>query len=32
MAGHRYISSMQYYEVQELDSLTDMLTKHHPFA
>jgi len=32
MAGHRYISSMQYYEVQELDSLTDMLTKHHPFS
>lgn len=32
MAGHRYISSTQYYEVQEMDSLTDMLTKHHPFS
>lgn len=32
MAGHRLINSMQHYEVQELDSLTDMLTKHHPFS
>lgn len=32
MAGHRYISTTQSYEVQELESLTDMLTKHHPFA
>ncbi|NTW32535.1 MAG: site-specific integrase [Bacteroidetes bacterium] len=32
MAGHRYISSIQYYEIQELEGLTDMLTKHHPFS
>lgn len=32
MAGHRYINSTQHYEVQEMDSLTDMLTKYHPFS
>jgi site-specific recombinase XerD len=32
MAGHRWISSTQNYEVQELDSLTDLLAKHHPFS
>jgi site-specific recombinase XerD len=32
MAGHRWISSTQNYEVQELDSLTDQLMKHHPFS
>ena len=32
MAGHRWISSTQMYEVQELDSLTDLLAKHHPFS
>ncbi|HNW97518.1 MAG TPA: site-specific integrase [Bacteroidales bacterium] len=32
MAGHRLINSIQHYEVQELDSLTDMLSKHHPFG
>jgi len=32
MAGHRWISSTQNYEVQEMDSLTDLLAKHHPFG
>ncbi|MGB3947584.1 MAG: site-specific integrase [Bacteroidia bacterium] len=32
MAGHRYINSTKHYEVQEMDSLTDMLTKYHPFG
>jgi site-specific recombinase XerD len=32
MAGHRYIDSTKHYEVQEMDSLTDMLTKYHPFS
>lgn len=32
MAGHKYISSTQNYEVQELDSLTDLLARHHPFS
>lgn len=32
MLGHRWISSTEHYEVQELTSLTDLLTKHHPFS
>lgn len=32
MAGHKWISSTEHYEVQELDGLTDLLTKHHPFS
>lgn len=32
LCGHRYISSTQHYEVQELDGLTDLLQKHHPFS
>jgi site-specific recombinase XerD len=32
MAGHKYISSTENYEVQELESLTDALGKHHPFG
>jgi site-specific recombinase XerD len=32
MAGHRYISSTEHYEAQEMDSLTDQLMKHHPFS
>ena len=32
MAGHRYINSTERYEMQEMDSLTDLLTKHHPFS
>jgi site-specific recombinase XerD len=32
MAGHRWISSTERYEVQELDSLNDSLAKHHPFS
>jgi site-specific recombinase XerD len=32
MAGHRYIDSTERYAVQETDSLTDLLVKHHPFG
>ena len=32
MAGHKYINSTEAYEVQELQTLTDQLTKHHPFG
>ncbi|HET6244522.1 MAG TPA: hypothetical protein VFF35_08400 [Bacteroidia bacterium] len=32
MAGHKWISSTENYEVQELTGLTDLLTKHHPFS
>ncbi len=32
MAGHKYIHSTEMYEVQELQTLTDQLTKHHPFG
>ncbi len=32
MAGHKYIHSTEKYEVQELETLTDQLTKHHPFG
>ena len=32
MAGHKWISSTEQYEVQELQSLTDQLTRHHPFS
>lgn len=32
MAGHRHISSTEKYEVQELQTLTDQLAKHHPFG
>lgn len=32
MAGHRYINSTEMYEVQELQTLTDQLAKHHPFG
>lgn len=32
MAGHKYINSTEAYEVQELETLTDQLTKHHPFG
>jgi site-specific recombinase XerD len=31
MAGHKHISSTERYELQELDSLTDALLRHHPF-
>lgn len=31
MAGHKYISSTEKIELQEIDSLTDTLLKHHPF-
>lgn len=32
MAGHKYINSTEAYEVQELETLTDQLTKYHPFG
>lgn len=32
MAGHKYISSTEKYEQQEMDSLKDVLAKHHPFG
>lgn len=32
MIGHKYISSVEHYEIQELTELTDLLSKHHPFA
>ena len=32
MAGHKYIHSTEAYEVQELETLTDQLSKHHPFG
>ena len=31
-AVHKYINSAEMYEVQELESLTQALTKHHPFV
>jgi site-specific recombinase XerD len=32
MAGHKYIHSTEAYEVQELETLINQLTKHHPFG
>ena len=32
MAGHKYNNSNESYKVQELETLTDQLTKHHPFG
>jgi site-specific recombinase XerD len=32
MAGHKYIDSTEKYERQELTSLTDALTRYHPFG
>jgi len=32
MAGHKYINSTEMYEVQELETLTNQLAKHHPFG
>jgi integrase/recombinase XerD len=32
MAGHKYIDSTEKYAIQEMDSLTDALTKYHPFG
>ncbi len=32
MAGHRYIDSTEKYAVQEMETLTDQLSKHHPFG
>jgi site-specific recombinase XerD len=32
MAGHKRINSTEAYELQEMESLTDALSKHHPFG
>lgn len=32
MAGHKSITSTEKYAVQELETLTDQLSKHHPFG
>ena len=32
MIGHKWISSTENYEIQELTGLTDLLQKHHPFS
>lgn len=32
MIGHKYIDSTERYKVQELESLTQSLMKHHPFG
>ncbi len=32
MAGHRYITSTEKYVSQQLDTLTDQLSHHHPFG
>lgn len=32
LAGHKYVSSTEQYEVQNIDELTDLLKKHHPFG
>lgn len=32
MAGHKYIDSTERYALQQTDTLTDLLTKHHPFG
>jgi len=32
MAGHKFITSTEKYAVQELETLTDQLSKHHPFG
>lgn len=32
MIGHKCIGSTERYQVQELEGLTDMLAKHHPFG
>lgn len=32
MAGHKYISSTEAYVIQEMDTLQDELSKHHPFV
>lgn len=32
MAGHKWISSTEHYHVQDLEGLTEWLTRHHPFS
>lgn len=32
LTGHKYVSSTEQYEVQNIDELTDLLKKHHPFG
>jgi|GEM_PF-4342053 len=31
-AGHKYITSTEMYEMQELETLANQLNKHHPFS
>ena len=32
MIGHKWISSTEHYELQDLEALTNLLEKHHPLA
>ena len=32
MIGHKWISSTEHYELQDLEALTNLLDKHHPLA
>ena len=32
MIGHKWISSTEHYELQNLEELTNLLDKHHPLA
>jgi site-specific recombinase XerD len=32
MAGHRYVSSVENYQQQDIETLTDQLKKYHPFG
>jgi hypothetical protein len=32
MAGHKHITSTEKYVIQQLDTLTDQLSHHHPFG
>lgn len=32
MAGHKFISSTEVYAIQDMDTLQDELSKHHPFG
>ncbi len=32
LTGHKWISSTEQYAVQEMETLTDQLTRHHPFS
>lgn len=32
MIGHKYISSTEHYEAQEIETLSNQIVKHHPFG